>query len=137
MHDFKYCLWLTSDTSHWANYTNGYQPHLTIKSHLSYEECFSLLKEIMADFKPLEIELIDEIKYSNNVDFHSLYYDAKIKDDILKPFWWPKNPHVSFFYSYDSIDDSVISDVSDMVVIKTACFDKVIIKQCSGHFLEW
>ena len=71
MHDFKYCLWLTSETTPWSNYTNGFQPHLTIKSHLSYEECLSLQKTITLDFKPLEIELLDEVKYSSTVDFES------------------------------------------------------------------
>jgi hypothetical protein len=137
MHDFKYCLWLTSESTPWKTYTNGFQPHVTIKSHLSYNECLSLLKEITADFKPVEIELIGKIKYSSTTDFHSLFYDAKLKDDALNVSWWPENPHVSFFYDYDTIDDSVILDVSNKVIIKSVCFDSVIIKRCSGHFTKW
>ena len=45
--NFKYCLWLIPIKDHiWNTYTNGFNPHITIKSHLNFNEAVSLYNSI-------------------------------------------------------------------------------------------
>ena len=139
MHDFKYCVWLTTDNDCiWSTYTNGFKPHLTIKSHLSFEEAFSLQNEISSNFhKPLDIYLEGDIINSKAPDFHALLFKAKLGEGLIKPHWWVEDAHVSFYYDYNEISDSVKEEVTKTVKTKKAVFDKIEVKLCAGHFRKW
>ena len=130
MHDFRYCVWLTTDNDcMWSRYTNGFKPHLTIKSHLSFDEAFSLQNDgegtsprgatppdISSNFyESLEIYLDSSIINSKSPDFHALYFGARLGDSIITPHWWPEYAHVSFYYGYDEINDSVVEELTKTI----------------------
>lgn len=139
LHDFKYCVWLTTDSDCiWSSYTNDFKPHLTIKSHLSYDQAFSLQNDISSCLHgPLQICLDGDIINSKSPDFHALSFRAKLGDSVTLPHWWPEDAHVSFYYGYEDISESVTEDLVRTIQTKKAMFDKIEVKLCSGHFRGW
>ena len=56
MHDFKYCIWMMPEKNHnWNKITNGFTPHMTIKSHLEIDEIFNILFEKFENNKKILI----------------------------------------------------------------------------------
>ena len=64
MKDFKYCIWLCPDSNHpWNTYTQGFNPHIAIYTHLSKKEALGKF-EMVADRKQgLRVKLINDILY--------------------------------------------------------------------------
>ena len=137
MHDFQYCVWLVTDnhSSKWNGYTNGFQPHITLGSHLTYDEAYKLKEKISRSFIPINVSLTD-FEYQYMPDFHALCYKAQPIIDKI-PLWWPEDAHVSFYYSYSDIDAVTIKDVKNKIVERNCILDTVQIKLCSGNFENW
>ena len=139
MKNFNYCIWLTSSNKKniWYKYTNGFQPHITIKYNLSLKEAekYSLFlnKEVSKEFK---IKLSDELFYSYEEDFYCLYKKAYIINDTSIE-WFPIDAHVSFYYSYSPISIETKEEIDKNIMINTEIFDEITIKYCNNHFLSW
>jgi len=125
MENFKWCIWLIPEKDHhWNSITNGFPVHLTLASHLEEDDAWFLYKHVT--FDPVYINLVGKPILDIKDNFQALYYEIEPKLD-----WFPDNPHVSFRYSYDSLDQ-------DLPEIKGgAWFKYLAMVDCSGHFKEW
>ena len=98
--NFKYCIWLTPHETddEWYSYTNGFEPHVTIFSHLDEHEVSDKLKLIHNC--DLTVQLVGELIYTALHGFNVLYHNINISEMLD---WWPNNAHVSFYYKYADI----------------------------------
>ena len=136
MKDFKYCLWLSPNSEHpWYINTNGFIPHLSIKTNLTYQNALLLFSKI--NNYNIDIEL-DSIHNTEENEFHSLYYTVKVINDNDIPEWWPKNAHISFFYKYNKkIKNQEIDYILNNLNTTKAKLNKLHLVKCSGHFKDW
>ena len=134
MMDFKYCVWIIPKENHsWYNYTNGFIPHMTIKSKMNYSDALNLYNSLKN--QNIQIKLDDKITYSVEKDFHGLYFLCYTNLNLA---WWPKNAHVSFRYNYDkSFTPEEIKKVESEVLVKDAELFEIKLVKCSGHFKNW
>ena len=131
MKHFKYCVWLTLPKDHPWNYqTNGFQPHITVKSELSLGDAVNLFKSI--DFQSFNVTL-STLKQTYVDGFFALRYDV-IPD--MKPEWWPENAHVSFRYAYDTMLTDHLKSCPD-IICQSAPVTGIQITECNGHYLNW
>lgn len=128
MKDFGYCLWLCPlNGNALENYTNGFRPHVTIKSNLHLSDAIELKESIgsvrvLCDIGRTQIRSVID-------DFYSIYY--KVFTD--KPYWWwPENAHISFKYEYGYINNSPI----ELPKWEVTLYDMVVM-DCRGHFSSW
>lgn len=123
MKSFKWCVWLIPDKNHhWNSLTNGFPVHMTVKSFLEKEEAESFLTE---NFDPVYLKIASNPIAEYDEDFSALYYRVESARN-----WFPENPHVSFYYSYEQS--------LKMVEAKGgALFDQMVIANCQNHFRNW
>ena len=138
MEDFKYCIWFIPEKEHeWNKYTNGFSPHMTIKSKLS-KSSLKDFNNIISSNKKIKVRLVGKLYQTQLNDFYSLQYDIEPinKDEI--PDWWPSNAHISFKYKYilPYIDDE-IRNIDNEIKIKEGILDTISIYKCSGDFSTW
>jgi len=133
--NFKYCIWLIPNKTHiWYNYTNGFIPHLTIKSKMNYKDAQKLYNFL--NIEPLKIKLCHDIIYSIEKKFHALYFPVKLLG--VKPEWWPNNPHISFRYQYNkSFNQCEIENLKKLVSVFDGELVEIKLVKCSGHFKNW
>jgi hypothetical protein len=147
MKNFDYCIWLTTlkKNNKWFHYTNGFQPHITLKYNLSLDEANLFLntieknKKYTAEPLTLTISLSDKLYYSCDEEdnFYCLYKKAYLLEDKI-PDWFPLDAHVSFYYSYYPISNEILKNLEkDLEKEKTNIFDTIQIKLCNDHFLLW
>ena len=75
MEDFKYCIWFTPEKEHeWNRYTNGFSPHMTIKSKLS-KSSLKDFNNIISSNKKIKVRLVGKLYQTQLNDFYSLQYD--------------------------------------------------------------
>jgi len=134
MKDFKYCIWYIPENTHpWFFYTNGFCPHLSIKTGLTYSEALFLFSKIKKQETHIDL---DYIQCNEDEDFHSLYYT--VKDPLPKPEWWPKNAHISFLYKYNKkITHIEAYHLHNYMSIKKGILKNFCIVKCKGHYSKW
>lgn len=134
MKDFKYCIWYTPDPTHtWSDFSNGFLPHLSIKTGLTIGQALNIFSNI--NNQEIEVEL-DYLICNETEGFNSLYYT--IKDKGINSEWWPKNPHISFLYKYDEkITPYEVHDLYTNINDKKAILKKIHIVKCIGHYSTW
>jgi len=134
--NFGYCIhFIPEEKSEFHNYTNGFVPHLSIKTHLTKEQAEYYYNKL-SSIHSIEVILLNDIVYDTSCPLYSLYYNVKCNDGSI-PFWFPKNPHITFFYAYDSIDKNTIEIVKHNIKIKKCILNKVKIVKCDGHYSTW
>ena len=135
---FNYCVWLIPRLKHsWSRYTNGFQPHLTIKSKLSKSDAVLLYTKLRLD-KPLKVKLVGDLIYEVKDGFHSLYYLTEPVYKNKKPEWYPENAHISFRYKYnETFSKSEIKEVKNLIKEKEAELTDFKLVYCNEHFLKW
>lgn len=133
---FGRCLWLIPDMeSEWYKYTDGFLPHMTIKTHLNDKEIDFYKKNIDFSLK-YEIVLIEDIVYDISNKFHCLYH--KVRLNGKKPNWWPSNAHISFCYRYDEpFSETEIKNISENIKVKKGILHKVSLINCNNHYSNW
>ena len=133
---FGKCLWLIPDKeSNWHNYTIGFNPHMTIKTHLN-EKQIDFYKNNIDFSLNYKIVLEGDIVYDISNKFHCLYHKVKLIGK--KPIWWPDNPHISFSYRYDEpFSKSEIKNISKNIKVKNGILHKVILMNCDEHYSNW
>ena len=138
--DFKYCLWfIFNDGCELKNLTNGFNPHISIKTKLNKTNALELYSKINNNInKKIKIIIIPEYIISNTNGFIALFYkvDFSDKNIIKKPIWWPKNAHLSIRYKYnENITDEEIKSIKlKKIEYET---DKIIIMKCTNHHSTW
>ena len=139
MKDFNYCIWFLPEGNHeWYNYTNGYKPHMTIKSKINKSEIYEYndLLKLMDQYK-IKVKLINKLYQTKLNYFYSLQYDIEICDE-KQPKWWPNNAHISFRYKYNlPFSDKQINELDKQIKVKEAYLDKIQIYNCIGDFSTW
>ena len=116
--DFKYCIWCIPERNHhWYSYTDGFDPHITLRTHLEKEEATDIINNIQAH--EIKVKIIGNIKQSHDNNFYALFYNVKLLDTTPK--WWPNNAHVSFKYRYNSpFSIKEINDLQEQITVKSA-----------------
>lgn len=137
MEDFKYCIWFIPEENHlWYTYTEGFNPHVTLYSHLEKEEAIEKISNIKECCKKVKIK--GNIKQTNTNNFYALIYDIELEDKDNIPKWWPSDAHISFSYKYNKpFTDNKIQDVKDKVIKKDALLMKIVMMKCSEHYIHW
>ena len=131
--NFKYCLWLIPIKDHiWNTYTNGFNPHITIKSHLNFNEAVSLYNSIKKE--PIDVTIVYDQKYDIKNNFHALYYNVT-PNKYLK--WWPENAHISFMYDYNYIPVTIRKKIHYQIKELHSQMYDIKIANCNGHFINW
>ena len=134
MQDFGYCIWLVPEEDKWdLPWTAGFETHITIYKSLSYFDAIRLFLSL--SYKTIVIERVAEYNQTNVNGFYALEYPVVYSKTNKEspPIWWPKNPHISVKYKYDSeITDTPITKLSE-----SCKFNKLIIMKCDGHFKTW
>ena len=133
--DYKYCIWLVSDSSELNDKTNGFEPHISIKTHLNLEEVINMYNKINKNIQ-LKIKIIKETITSYENGFNALYFNVECLN--TKPEWWPNNAHISFIYKYNKPItlleiNKVKKSVNDTIII----FNKIKVMLCKGHHNNW
>lgn len=134
MKGFKYCIWALPEKGHeWYNYTNGYYPHITIKSRLSLDEAFLYFEQNY--FKKTDI-IVKEFNTSLSGGFSALYANVNYVDE--KPMWWPDNAHVSFCYKYiEPFTKDYLEYYTKNMPRKKVRISEFLLVRCDGHFMDW
>jgi hypothetical protein len=120
--------------------TNGFQPHMSVRTHYQdIETATDFLKKLP---KTVSIPIIfDKMIYSyGDPSFVSVYYTIKPKNKDPKTiWWWPKNAHISFYYTYEPfIDEKTRKKIHDKVInLKEMVLDGFKIMNCNGDFHFW
>ena len=133
MKNFKYCIWfLPENSSIFYRYTNGFLPHMTIKSNMS----FSYAKILYDKIQPINLDLeFKTIQTSVEDDFCALYAGIKKKDI----WWWPKNAHISFQYRYNNpYTKQDMIQLQNKLIGKTRfkC-NQILLVRCDSYFTTW
>ena len=146
MHDFEYCVWLTTDDQQcpWARFVDGFQPHITIRSHIATLQAAEKLRRRVSAYVsqagPLPLVLVGETQSSSDPDVHSVYHRVRPAEGVNVrdlAWWWPADAHVSWMYRYEPIDQATVDAVADKVDVTGAAFDRVVVKKCTGQYSEW
>ena len=148
MKDFSYCIWLSPHPEHpWYNNTNGFIPHISLKTNLHYEAAIEMFDNINLNVKPYKHNYInpvpiniklEDLTISKDEDFHSLYYTVKLLNLITKPSWWPSNAHMSFFYKYDNaITNIEKQNCVSNILTYSGILSKIHLVKCKDHFKTW
>jgi len=134
MKGFKYCIWALPEKGHeWYNYTNGYYPHITIKSGLSLDEAFLYFEQNY--FRKTDI-MVKEFNTSLSGGFSAFYANVNYVDE--KPMWWPDNAHVSFCYKYiEPFTKDYLEYYTKNMPIKKVRISEFLLVRCDGHFMDW
>ena len=82
----------------------------------------------------IEVELLGELKESNDEGFYALYYNIKPNKYVN---WFPENAHVSFRYKYSPFSNEEKTELQDLIKIRKFKFNLVEIRKCSGHYKDW
>ena len=148
MKDFSYCIWLSPHPEHpWYNNTNGFIPHISLKTNLNYEAAIEMFDNINLNVKPykhnydnpvpINIKL-EDLTISKEEDFHALYYTVKLIKPHSNPNWWPSNAHMSFFYKYDDeITNIEKQECVSNILIYSGILNKIHLVKCKDHFKTW
>lgn len=133
---FGRCLWLIPDElSDWHNYTDGFTPHMTIKTNVTDKELEFYRNNIDLN-KSYEVELIDDLIYEKKNNFHCLYFKVKLHG--FKPNWWPDNAHISLKYRYNnSITKKEIEKIYNLVKNKKGILNSIKLMSCNTHYNFW
>lgn len=133
--DFNYCLWFVNSEDHvWKKYTNGFYPHLTIKSKLEYKDALELY-ETIKNSEPINVKLRNEVIHSNENGFHALYFKADIIGKFNKVI---DNPHISFRYQYyKDFGDEDIESLKSIVKEKIGTLNVIKLVNCRDHYEKW
>lgn len=135
MKSFGYCIWLVPCvTKKLINITNGFTPHITIRSQLTKNQAIEEFNKLSIT-KPIKIKLDKDYKLSEEDNFFALYYNVKPINYI--PIWWPEDAHISFRYKYDKPFTQKEIDNTLNKYIKYLTFDTIEIRNCNGHFKNW
>ena len=134
MKGFKYCIWALPEKGHeWYNYTNGYYPHITIKSGLSLDEAFLYFEQNY--FKKTDI-IVKDFDASLSGGFSSLW--ANVDNVGETPLWWPDNAHVSFCYKYiEPFTKDYLEYYTKNMPRKKVRISEFLLVRCDGHFMDW
>lgn len=128
MKDFGYCLWLCPLKDHvFEKYTNGFRPHVTIKSKLHLNDVIEL-KESIGNVRVLGNLGRTQVR-SVEDDFQCIYFNVFTD---RKHWWWPENAHMSFRYGYGYVSNDEI-DIPKWEV--ALC--ELVVMDCRGHFKDW
>lgn len=131
MKDFLYCIWAIPANYHqWHEDTNGFCPHLSINTNLSYEEAYAKFTEI--EFSPVMVTL-ETVVHEYTKEFSSLFYTA---DSIPKPIWFPDGAHISFIYQYSGVFSSQNIEHVERIQ-KNGLLDRICVVRCNGHYDTW
>ena len=136
--DFNFCLWFINSENHdWKKYTNGFYPHLTIKSQLEYKDALELY-ETIKNIDPITIRLKNEVTHTNENGFHALYFKVDLISNTNKIINEIKNPHISFRYQYNKdFSEKEIEKLQTTVKEKFETLNKVKLVNCQGHYENW
>tara|TARA_S200000501_G_C20649086_1_gene666623 strand:+ start:400 stop:870 length:471 start_codon:yes stop_codon:yes gene_type:complete len=143
MHDFKYCIWACLDQEHPWNYYNfasKYGLHITIDSHLAtLDTAITTFNDIIKNVNTIKIGL----DAMNPVvcwepDFNALYFRSYVIPWSQEPWWWPKDAHVSFSYSYGPRKLRGLNEVwyiqKSIFKHNTADINRIKLVRCTGDF---
>lgn len=127
MKDFGYCIWYMLEPNHeWEKLTHGFPCHITLHKNLSFPQAVKHYHNITPADSTFTLK---SQTISHDDGFHSLYYTL----DCDNPSYWiPKDPHVSFKYSYDEF-----LQCEKEPFVKTAKFCKIALVNCTGHYDDW
>ena len=136
--NFKYCLWfLIKKSYNLKKLTNGFEPHISIKTRLNKNSALELFSKIK-DNKNYYVTLLPKLIESNEDGFRALYYHVIYSKNNKKekPIWWPKNAHISLKYNYNT--EFTKEDYNSLKLNKLELeTDKIIIMKCDKHHNEW
>lgn len=137
--NFHYCLWLSPDTQHpWYSYTEGFNPHMTIRYYLNQEEAQIVKRELRNQLKPFEVEIYGDPVVSVDGNFHAIYYHIRPVDANQAPNWFPENAHISFRYGYEKpFTKEEIEEIKNKVIIRKALMNQIKVVCCNGHYHSW
>ena len=132
--NFEYCIWLIPHkNSSLYKLTHGFKPHISIKTHIKTK------KKAIQYFKTLSkskyiIQLLN-YKISNTKGFIAFEYSVKFVNKT--PEIQPKEPHISFIYSYNTpIPKLQIQHILPKLKQRYV-FNKFIIMKCNHHYKTW
>ena len=135
MKSFGYCIWLVPCvTKKLINITNGFTPHITVRSHLRKNQAIEEFKRLSIT-KPIKIKLDKDYKLSEEDNFFALYYN--VKPINYTPIWWPENAHISFRYKYDKPFTKEVVEQAINHKFNYLYFENLEIRNCNGHFKNW
>lgn len=136
--DFNFCLWFINSEDHvWKKYTNGFYPHLTIKSKLDYENALELY-ETIKNSEPITVKLKNEVIHSNENGFHALYFKVDLISNTNNYLKEIKNPHISFRYQYNKdFSEKEIETLQTIVKEKIGILTDIKLVNCKGHYETW
>jgi hypothetical protein len=138
--DFNYCVWAVFKEDHpWTSLTNGFQPHMTIKSHLNLREALRLKHQITAGdnrWNQVISLLGTEVQEISSLSGLSALVQS-VQETDLEP--WPKGAHVSFRYRYhEAFPLSEINEVNELLQEHSlAEIVDIVVMKCNGHFSTW
>ena len=143
--DFKYCIWLVPKKKHkWHKYTNGFVPHMTVKSEIDTKGAAYALYAKVALGVPkggISVKMIGELEQHNENDFNALIYNLEQEGEKNMKnmnIWWPTDPHVSLAYQYDKkFETDEMKKIDEKIIVGSAILNEVRIMCCSGHFEKW
>lgn len=134
--DFGYCIWLTSDNFKYKHLTNGFEPHISIKTHLTLKNTKYLYNKIK-NIEKIKIKILSKPIISNENGFYALYFNVLCLNDN-KPLWWPSNAHISFIYKYNEcINEDEISNTIDKIKDHEHYFNTIKIMLCKNYHSNW
>ena len=137
MIDFKYCVWIIPKKNHiWYNCTNGFIPHITIKSKMNYNDALNLYNSITKENIEMNVKISSKSIYTVEKKFHALYF--LVNNNVPNPVWWPENAHVSFRYRYNyNFTEEEIKNLESEISVLNAEVSEIKLVKCSGHFNQW
>ena len=135
MVNFKYCVWLVTNNNHiWNKMTNGFIPHITIKSNLDLSEAVKLYNTLEKKKYKVILDKIESINYN---DFNSIQYSIFMEGEKM-PYWLNEDTHISFNYRYDKEYNKEEVELFDKKnKIREAIFNKYMLVRCDGHYKTW
>ena len=154
--NFGYCIWAVPETSgisqHW--YTNGFEPHLSIKTNIPTEnEARQYIMKMLdynnhgvafdpvqpvnpLSFENIHISLGNQLIIDNANGFYSAYYNVHCNNN--QPDWWPENAHISFLYQHNQpFTQEQINSIYNGIIERNIILDNIKIVKCEGHFTRW
>ena len=144
-YDFNYCVWAVFAEKHpWNDITDGFRPHMTVKSCLELESARELRNNIYDSWKGICIDLEKSkpyptvTSYSSNNDtdkgFMALQTNV-IPCQYLSEF--PSEAHVSWRYRYDRrFTEQEIKNFEPIENVTAEIVD-IIVMNCNGHYSTW
>ena len=135
MVNFKYCIWLAVNDNHiWNKITNGFIPHITIKSDLELDEAVKLYNSI--EKKKYEV-ILDKIESTSYYNFNAIQYSIYMEGEKI-PVLYNDDSHISFNYRYDKkYTQNEIELFDKKNKIRNGLFNKYILVRCDGDFKTW